>query len=326
VVALTCVLAFTGCGSSQNALRPDSDATGQITGLWWWMLGAAWVVFLGVVAFLVLGWRRRHKEGLPIFGQSEMASTGVVVVLGVAVPTVVLVALFVAANLFVIQTTEAPAKTSTTMTVHVIGHQWWWEFRYPGTGVVTANELHIPARTRVNMVATTGDVIHSFWVPELNRKIDTIPGKRNRILFYADRTGVYRGQCAEFCGVQHAHMSMKVFVQTPAAFRAWLADQRRPARPPRSALQRAGQQVFLHQQCSSCHTIRGTPAQGKIGPDLSHLATRSSLAANTIPNDPAHLREWVSEPQHVKPGNDMPDLNLTSSQFRAVVAYLDGLH
>src|SRR5207248_2967250 len=172
-------------------------------------------------------WLRR-KHG----GPSERASTVIVVALGVAAPLALISALFVVSDVFVIRTTQAPAATDTSLTVRVIGRQWYWEVRYPGAHVVTANEIHIPVRTRVLLAATTDDVIHSVWVPRLNRKIDTIPGQTNRIVLEADAAGRYRGQCSEFCGLQHAHMALIVFAQPRAAFRAWLAGNARPARPP----------------------------------------------------------------------------------------------
>src|SRR5204862_5925651 len=163
----------------------------------------------------------------------------------ICIPITVNVAVFVASNFVVLKQTEAPAAGTTRMTIDVIGHQWWWEVRYPGTQAVTANEIHIPVGTRVNVVATTADVIHSFWVPELNRKIDMIPGRSNRVLLYADKPGRYRGQCAEFCGLQHAHMSMYVFADPPDRFRAWLAAQAKPQTSPATASAQRGQQLFM---------------------------------------------------------------------------------
>jgi cytochrome c oxidase subunit 2 len=211
------------------------------------------------------------------------------------------------------------------MTIDVIGHQWWWEVRYPGTDAVTANEIHIPANTRVNVVATTADVIHSFWVPALNRKIDMIPGRQNRVLLYASRPGRYRGQCSQFCGLQHANMALYVFAQTPSAFRSWLANMGSPARSPAAAQVTAGKQLFMNSQCASCHRIAGTQAQGTVGPDLTHVATRTTLAAGTIRNTPAELTAWISNPQAIKPGVGMPDLGLSRGEVSALVAYLESL-
>jgi cytochrome c oxidase subunit 2 len=245
--------------------------------------------------------------------------------MGVVFPLAVVVALFIVSDGLIVNVTQAPAASKTAMTIEAIGHQWYWEFRYPGTKAVTADEMHIPVDTRINLVATTADVIHSFWVPELNRKIDTIPGQRNRILIYANRAGVYRGQCAEYCGLQHAHMSMLVFAQPKPQFREWLRREAAPARTPKTALERRGEQVFLNGPCSSCHSIRGTGATGYVGPDLTHLASRTTLAGLTIPNRRDYLARWIVDSQHFKPGNQMPNLQLTGSQLNALLAYLESL-
>jgi cytochrome c oxidase subunit 2 len=246
-------------------------------------------------------------------------------VFGILIPLTVNIALFVVANFVVIKQTEAPAAATTPMTVDVQGRQWFWEVRYPGTGAVTANEIHIPAHTRVNVVATTGDVIHSFWVPQLNRKIDMIPGRRNRVLLFSDKPGRYRGQCAEFCGIEHARMAMSVYVQEPADFDRWLRGQAAPAAASSSAAARAGADAFIANGCGSCHTIRGTSARGQVGPDLTHVGSRASIAALTLPNTRAALRDWLRDPQHAKPGNRMPDLGLSRSEIESLVAYLEGL-
>jgi cytochrome c oxidase subunit II len=317
LAALAAVLA--GCGTQQNALAPESHQSRDIAGLFWWMLGGAAIGLGLVVALLLVAWRRRNRRGALGDPSGDVVGWRVVVGLGIVVPIVLLVTLFVISDIFVIQTTQAPAANTTELTVRVIGHQWWWEVEYPGTGVATANEIHIPARTRVRLEVHTADVIHSFWVPRLNRKIDTIPGQTNEIVLYADQPGRYRGQCAEFCGLQHAHMGMYVFADPPAMFRRWLAAQAKPARAPADS---AGAKVFIDGECATCHTIRGTSARGYVGPDLTHLASRTSLAALTIPNTPAELRRWLEDPQRVKPGNQMPGVVLTRVQLDALVAYL----
>ena len=324
--ALAGALALGGCGNGQSTLSPHSPASHDIAVLWWWMLGIAAAVFFGAVALLFIAWFRRARPGLPLFGETEKVNVGLVITFGIAIPVVVLVALFGVADLWLVSKTGAPAAGSTSMTVRVIGHQWFWEVRYPGMRAVTANEIHIPARTRVQLVGRSADVIHSFWVPELNRKIDLIPGRTNRVLLYADTPGVYRGQCAEFCGLDHAQMGMKVFADPPRRFHNWLDNMGKPAAKPATAAQRRGQQLFLSNACASCHTIRGTPATGDVGPDLTHLASRTTLAAATIPNTPRSLLSWIEDPQHIKPGNKMPGLNLSNSDFRAIRAYLDHLH
>jgi cytochrome c oxidase subunit 2 len=267
---------------------------------------------------------RRRRPGLPLVDDTGGRDLGLVVLFGNLIPLPVNVALFIVANFFVLKQTEAPAAATTPLTIQVIGRQWFWEVRYPG-GAVTANEIHIPAHTRVNLVATTGDVIHSFWVPQLNRKIDMIPGRRNRILLASDKPGRYRGQCAEFCGLEHARMSMYVYVQEPAAFQRWLHGEAAPARAPASGPARAGATAFTRDQCASCHAIRGTAARGQVGPDLTHIGSRASIAALTLPNTAAALRDWLRDPQHAKPGNRMPDLGLSAADIRSLVAYLQGL-
>jgi cytochrome c oxidase subunit 2 len=307
-------------------VEPASKQSHDIALLWWWMLGAGSIVFFGAVALLWMGYLRRGTRGLPFFGNRESVAEGMVLMFGIAIPVVVLVTLFGVSNIYMIGETAPPRPSTTRMEIHVIGHQWWWEVRYPGTDVVTANEIHIPTHTRVDVLATTDDVIHSFWVPELNRKIDMIPGMHNRILLDAGRIGEFRGQCAEYCGFQHANMSFEVFAQRPAAFRAWLVAQERAAAKPSGSMQQAGYQQFMSDQCASCHTIAGTQARGTIGPDLTHLATRVGLAAEEIPNKPRDLAAWLRNPQHIKPGTRMPDLGLSSTQISELVAYLDSLH
>jgi cytochrome c oxidase subunit II len=323
-LGVAAALLVAGCGGNQNIVRPESKPERSITHLWWIMMTAAWIGFSVIVFLLFLGWVRRNRPGLPGGGGDRMA-TGVVVVLGVAVPIVALTLLFVYSDVFVMRSTAAPKGGSTSMTIHVVGHQWFWEVRYPGTNAVTANEIHIPVGTRVNLVGTTTDVIHSFWVPRLNRKIDLVPGRTNRILLEADRPGRYRGQCAAFCGLQHAHMAMYVYADTRAGFRRWLRNMSRPARAPTTARTRRGREVFLAQPCSGCHQIRGTSAKGQVGPDLTHLQTRETIAAATIPNRKGYLGGWILDPQHVKPGNKMPALELTGPDFKALLDYLETL-
>jgi cytochrome c oxidase subunit 2 len=312
-------LLLAGCGGNQDVLHGESHQERSIDTLWWVMFGAACAGFALIACLLLAGWWRRNRRELP-GGGGERVGTGLVIGLGVVLPLVLLTTLFVWSDLFVLRTSAAPAQGSTAMTIDVIGHDWWWEARYAGTSVVTANEIHIPTGTPVEVVGTSADVIHSFWVPELARKIDLIPGRTNRLLLEADRPGTYRGQCSEFCGVQHAHMAVAVTAQPPAAFRRWLAEQTRPATAGGRGLD-----VFLSEQCASCHTIRGTPARGDVGPDLTHVASRATIAALTLPNTPDYLRGWIRDPGHFKPGVRMPKLPLTIGQLDALVAYLEQL-
>jgi cytochrome c oxidase subunit 2 len=308
------VLALAGCGGNQNTLNPAGHPERSITQLFWVMFGVACVGFGLIVTLLFLGWARREHPNLP-GGHGERAATGLVIGLGVALPIALLVALFIWSDLFVMKSTAAPTGR-TPLTIRVIGHQWWWEVRYDGSPAVTANEIHIPVRTKVTAVVTTDDVIHSFWVPELNRKVDMVPGMTNRLLLVADKPGVYRGQCAEFCGLQHAHMSVEVVAEPKAAFDGWLARTARPA---------ARGNTLFAQNCSGCHQVRGTSARADVGPDLTHFASRRTIAALTLPNTPQNLREWLRDPQHVKPGNRMPNLELSESDWTALQRYVESL-
>ena len=309
-------------GSGQSVLTPHSGPEHDITTLWWVMFGVACVGLTLIAVLLLLGGVRRNRASLP-FGGSERAATRLVVGLGIATPIVLLSALFVWSDVFIIRSTAAPSPRSTAMTIQVIGHQWFWEIRYDGGRIATANELHIPVRTRVNVVGTTADVIHSLWVPELNRKIDLIPGRTNRVLLDANQPGTYLGQCSEFCGVQHAHMEMRVVAQPRAQFESWLRREGTPLAA--SATSGSGLELFLSSGCANCHTIQGTPAQADVGPDLTHVGSRTTLAAGTIPNDSAHLAAWLRDPQKVKPGTKMPKLPLSQSDISGLVKYLEGL-
>jgi cytochrome c oxidase subunit 2 len=317
-------LLLAGCGK-QSILSTHSPQAHNIVVLWWWMLAVATIVFGGAAGMLVIAYFRRRTPGLPLVGEREQVSEGLVLLFGIGIPIVVLVALFAVSDVYLVRQTSPPDPKHTAMTIDVIGHQWWWEVHYPPTAAVTANEIHIPVDTRINVIATTADVIHSFWVPAINRKIDMIPGRQNRLLLYATRVGEYRGQCSQFCGLQHANMAMELFVQTPSAFRAWLSNMARPARAPAGAAS-AGKHLFMTSACASCHRIAGTPAQATVGPDLTHLATRTTLAAGTIPNTPSQLAGWISNPQKIKPGDRMPDLGLPRSKVAEIVSYLETLH
>jgi cytochrome c oxidase subunit 2 len=323
VVVLPAVLTCAACGSNrQSTLHPQSRASREIANLWWAILAGSGIVFAIVVLLLVLAILRRRAARTD--GRTERRARMLVLIGGLVLPLIALPALF-GFSLSTLPSTNAPRTASADLTIEVVGHQWFWEVRYPGTDAVTANEIHIPVGKTVRVRVSTTDVIHSFWVPELNRKIDTIPGRDNAELLRADRAGVYRGQCAEFCGLQHAHMGLLVYADPPARFRAWLAQMARPRRAPQTAQAREGERVFLGEGCGGCHTIRGTEADGRLGPDLTHLATRSTIAALTLPNTKAELAAWILDPQHAKPGNKMPGFDLAGRDLQALLAYLTGL-
>jgi cytochrome c oxidase subunit 2 len=217
----------------------------------------------------------------------------------------------------------APAG-QPALTLEITGHQWWWEVRYlgptPDQTFVTANEIHIPTGRPVLVKLNGADVIHSFWIPALAGKTDTIPGRTNLTWMQADRAGLYRGQCTEYCGVQHAHMAAFVTADPPAAFEAWRANQLRAAAPADSE----GETLFV-QRCGACHTVRGTDAGGVAGPDLTHLMSRQTLAAGTVPNTRSGLSGWIANPQALKPGARMPAADLSGPELGRVAAYLETL-
>jgi cytochrome c oxidase subunit 2 len=309
-----------GCGHQQSSLAPKSHQAADIASLFWWMMGIAWGGLVLVVGMMVFAWWRAHHRPGHEEKEGEQLGFRVVVGAGVVFPIVLIAALFVVSDIFVIQTTQAPAKSKTRLTVEVIGHQWWWEVRYPGTSSVTANEIHIPVRTPVRVDVRTADVIHSFWVPRLNRTIDAMPGRVNSIELYADAVGRYRGQCDEFCGLQHAHMAFYVYADPPAVFQRWLAHEGAPA-----AASGPGRSVFLNGSCANCHAIRGTSASSDVGPDLTHLKSRTTIGALALPNTQGDLREWLTDSQHVKPGNQMPNIQLPPGQLNALLSYLEAL-
>jgi cytochrome c oxidase subunit II len=320
-----CALAFlSGCGDNrQSALDPHSSPARAIDRLWWGMLIAAVVVFAGVLLLIGLSIARRKREGMPVIGSEEAKLDRLVVVFGIVIPIVALSIVFYVANIGVVKATDSPLSGHPRMTVDVVGRQWFWEARYPGTNAVTANEIHIPVRTNVKVILTSPDVIHSFWVPELNKKTDVVPGHPNVLGLYADKVGVYRGQCAEFCGIQHAKMALAVYADPPARFKAWLANTAKPLSA--TAGHSPGFQAFTRNQCASCHTLRGTSARGRIGPDLTHLMTRKTLAALTIPNMRNYLGAWVVDPQQFKPGNRMPALRIPARDYAQIMSFLRSL-
>jgi cytochrome c oxidase subunit 2 len=291
------------------------------------MLAVATAVFLLVVLALYLSVTHRGHRAEPREVSDDRSGARWVLAGGVALPVVVLVPLFVV-TLQTLANLAAPSGRSA-LDVVITGRQWWWDVEYPGDGpqarLRTANEMHIPVGRPVRIQLRSADVIHSFWVPALQGKMDLIPGKVNTTWVQADSAGVYIGECAEYCGLQHARMQFRVVALAPAEFAAWMEDQRKPGTPAADSVSRAGQAVFMSSGCALCHTIRGTPARGGAGPDLTHIATRRTLAAGTLPNGRGHLAGWIANPQAVKPGNLMPRIPLQPEELQALLAYLASL-
>ena len=324
-----------------SPLDPRTAATARIAELGWFMIVAATIVCLVVFGALFLALRAgRRRGGLP--SRDETGGSGVVVIAGMVLPGIVIAATLAytilvlrdvagaagAGGLHAAHDAHDAGSTSgagEALSVRLVARQWWWEIVYPTEQVVTANEIHVPAGTPITLSVTSQDVIHSFWVPQIAGKVDVIPGETNAITFRVDQPGVYRGQCAEFCGLQHAHMHLYLFVDSPADFAAWLAAQRRVPSPPTDSLVAQGQRLFTTTSCAQCHSIRGTSASGTSGPDLTHVSSRRTLGAGAHENTPATLARWVAQPQAMKPGNKMPNPNLSEGETRAVAAYLESL-
>jgi cytochrome c oxidase subunit II len=322
-VGILAPLVFATCRGDQSTLDPASDATRGVADLWWAMLAISAVVVAVVTMLVIVAALRPRTEGR---GRRWLGRDGsrLIVIGGVAVPLVILVVLFVL-TLATLPSVSAPDGRRAEVVVEVTGRQFWWKVRYPEHDVVTANEIHIPTDTPVELRLRTDDVIHSFWVPRLNRKVDMIPGRDNRMLLRADRPGEYRGQCAEFCGLAHAQMAFLVVAHPPDEFESWLAGESADAVAPSSEAATLGLDVFLNGSCVSCHSIRGTPASATVGPDLTHLASRRWLAAGTVPNTRGNLGGWIVDPQHLKPGNGMPPSSLSGHELQALLEYLGSL-
>ena len=289
------------------------------------MYVTAAVVFVLVVAALLWSALRRHR--MPADQQRSNRSISTAVLLATAATTVVLF-VFLILDLSVGRAiTTNPGKGA--IQIRVTGHQWWWEVQYrdslPQNWATTANEIHVPVGRPVVLELRSADVIHSLWPPNLNGKRDLIPGDENSLWFQADSPGVYRAQCAEFCGHQHAKMSLLIVAEAPESFSAWLSRQRDTALTPTDSVARRGQEVFLGSTCVMCHAIAGTPAGSRIGPDLTHLASRRTIAAGTLPNTRGNLAGWIINPQAIKPGVRMPPNRLGSDDLQALLTYLETL-
>ncbi|MDQ3819375.1 MAG: cytochrome c oxidase subunit II, partial [Acidobacteriota bacterium] len=257
--------------------------------------------------------------------EQRMART----VQGAVAVTVLILFVFLIASFSIGRSLTSYMENKGVVTIEVTGHQWWWEVRYmdpnPSKIFTTANEIHIPVGQPVTLKLHSTDVIHSFWVPNLNGKKDLIPGKDSTIWLQADQPGVYRGQCAEYCGLQHAHMALFVFAEPVDKFNTWLDSQRAEAVAPSTESEQRGQQVFLTAPCIMCHAIHGTQASATVGPNLTHVASRSTIAAGTLPFTRGHLAGWIIDSQSIKPGNHMPPIALNSEDLQALLDYLQSL-
>jgi cytochrome c oxidase subunit II len=324
--AATCSV-LQGCAGFQSALDPAGDVAARISDLFWLFVSIAAVVWLLVVGVMLVSLLRPPEpRDLLVQEPRQERAMGVTVTAATATTAVILIALTL---LSFYATRGLGAPPQNALQLSVTGNQWWWEVEYldqnPSNRFTTANEIHVPVGRPVSITLHSRDVIHSFWVPNLAGKMDLIPGRTNTVAFTAMRAGVFRGQCAEYCGLQHAQMALIVVAESPEVFASWRSQQSDDAVTPTVPNAQNGQQVFLRSGCAGCHTVRGTGASGMAGPDLTHIAGRRTIAAGALANTRSTLQAWIADPQGVKPGAKMPRLELTAPELNAVSDYLSGL-
>ena len=314
--------------SSTSIFAPASTPARTIVSLSWFVFSITAVIFVvvaGLLVYAVVKFRGRAadagREPAQVYGSTQIELAWTVI------PVLIVCVLFLSTARIIHAVQDAP-RPAAALDVTVIGHQFWWEFRYPKLGIVTANELHIPASdpahpTPTFMKLLSADTDHSFWVPELGGKTDLIPNRVNQMWLDPPRPGIYLGQCAQYCGTQHAKMLLRVYVDRPEDFAAWINAQQQAA--VQDAQVSAGKRIFEATACINCHAISGTAATGRFGPDLSHLMSRSTLASGAAENTPANLRLWIENPDAIKQGSLMPSMKLNDADLDAVTAYLETL-
>ena len=314
-------LVLPGCRDVQSALAPLGPEAARVATLWWVLFAGAVAIFIAVIVFTALA----------MFGsvrwRAAFARERTIVAGGIVFPLVTLTALLVYGVLVMRGNTAADAPAPIRLTV--VGEQWWWRVIYRGPDGETfesANEVRIPVGRRADIALVSADVIHSFWVPNLAGKVDMIPGRTNRITIQADRPGISRGQCTEYCGGAHALMAFNVVAMEPEEYERWLAVEAAPASGPRDQAEERGRLVFLSNGCGACHAIRGTDARGVLGPDLTHVGSRTSLAAGILPMEAEAMERWIAGSQHIKPENRMPPYAIFSeAELADLASYLIGL-
>ncbi len=328
-VAATCCAPLVAVAEPAMSYLHTFGPAGDPATLLGWGLGIVSIIVVLVIAVLLLAavFRRRAQAADPnaLAVRSDEGGMSWLYV-GVGVSTVVLVGCAIW-TMFTVAAVAMPARTD--LTLRVTAAQWWWSVRYesdePGRIFTTANEIHIPVGRAVRIELSSQDVIHSFWIPRLGGKMDVIPGQTNATWLQADQPGTYRGQCGEYCGAQHAHMAMYVIADTPQDYATWVREQLRDAAAPATEPARVGELAFAA-NCAACHAVRGTEAGGILGPDLTHLMSRSTIAAGLLPNTPGNLAAWIADSQALKPGSRMPALTLSGRDLSSIVTYLQTLH
>lgn len=308
-----------------SIFAPQATPAHYIFGLSMLVLAICASIFLVVAGLLLYALVRfRHRRGFTVREPAQIYGSAQVELSWTVIPILIIVVLFLA-TARVIFVTQAAPRPQKSLDVVVIGHQYWWEFRYPKLGIITANELHIPVSDPHDPMPTyltmsSADTDHSFWVPRLAGKLDVLPNKVNVMWIDPEKPGLYLGQCAQYCGVQHAHMLIRVYAEPSSQFDAWVKQQQQPT--VQDASVQDGRDVFVHNACANCHTVSGTPAKGQFGPDLSHMASRATIAAGSVRLTDANLRAWIDNPDQFKPGVLMPAMHLSPHDLDAVTRYL----
>jgi cytochrome c oxidase subunit 2 len=307
-----------------SIFAPASTPAHTIFDLSLFVLSITGGIFFVVAALLTWALiRYRAREGDDASEPAQIYGSTQVELAWTVVPILIVVVLFLTTARIIFAIQDAP-KPKDALDVTVVGHQYWWEFRYPKLGFVTANELHVPVGRATYLHLLSADVDHSFWVPQLAGKTDLIPNHPNEMWIQPQHTGLYLGQCAQFCGLEHAKMLLRVYVDTPEQFDAWVKQQQQPGLQDPGVAD--GRHIFETEACTNCHRIAGTAARGTFGPDLTHLASRATIASGAAMNTPQNLRDWIQDPNHLKPGALMPAMQLSDQQINDLVAYLDTLH
>ena len=325
LMCLAAALLSLGCEGNQSMFNPQGPAARTIADLGWILIVSCTAVYGIVMA--ALGWAvmRTRRETDDLVQTTARLAT---VVAGAVVLTAAILVAFTAASAAFGRGLTAPPGRAA-ISVDVVAHQWWWDFQYRHESrpdlVTSPNELHLPVGIPVVLKVQSRDVIHSFWVPNLHGKRDLIPGETTHLWIQADRPGLYRGQCAEFCGHQHAQMAFNVVAEPMQRFQDWFDNQRKPAVEPATDADRRGRDLFLRSTCVACHAIGGTEAGSRVGPDLTHVGSRLTIAAGTLPNTREHLTRWVFNPSLIRPGVRMPANPLSPDELEAVVSYLRSL-
>jgi cytochrome c oxidase subunit II len=315
-----------------NILHPAAPQASQIEWLYWtifWILVAVYVLMIAGFSRTAIKNRMVASQPLPVMEKDEAGDRPAIWAVASAI-AVTVIALFVILAMSVVTGKKAAGLTSKNpVTIQLTGHQWWWEVTYPNTQadqtITTANEIHLPIHTPIVLLTNSNDVIHSFWPPNITGKRDLLPGYSTAVWFQIDKPGTYRGQCAEFCGLQHAHMGFSIIAESVEEFQGWQQQQLKPASEPTTPEATRGRAVFLTHACLMCHTVRGTDAGSRFGPDLTHVASRNMIAAETLPFTTGALAGWVVDPQRIKPGAKMSPNPLAPDDLQAVVAYLESL-